>query len=235
MLIDIHSHILPCVDDGASSNTEALEMLRIAVDGGVTTQVLTPHIHFGKFNNTKADLQTKFSQFQELVNENNINVELQLGAEVRIGPEVMKLVNNNEIPWLGEYQGRKTFLLEFPRQDIPHGSDNLVKWLLAKNCLPIIVHPERNRTFLEQRNKLQTFIDLGCPLQLTASSLSGKFGKDVQQMSEELLAADQVSAIASDCHNLKGRSPDLGPTWHNCNLFDKERMKNSTQQLRVIE
>lgn len=234
MLIDIHSHILPCVDDGASSNNEALEMLRIAVGGGVTKQVLTPHIHFGKFNNTKADLQEKFNQFQELVNENNIDVELQLGAEVRIGPEVMKLVNNNEIPWLGEYQGKKTFLLEFPRQDIPHGSDNLVKWLLAKNCLPIIVHPERNRTFLEQRNKLQTFIDLGCPLQLTASSLSGKFGKDVQQMSEELLEADQISAIASDCHNLKGRSPDLGPTWFGANSFDKDKMIASTTSLIFI-
>ncbi len=231
-MIDIHSHILPCVDDGASSNSEALEMLRIAVDGGVTKQLLTPHIHFGKFNNTKADLQEKFNQFQELVNENNIDVELQLGAEVRIGPEVMKLVNNNEIPWLGEYQGRKTFLLEFPRQDIPHGSDNLVKWLLAKNCLPIIVHPERNRTFLEQRHKLQTFIDLGCPLQLTASSLSGKFGKDVQQMSEELLEADQISAIASDCHNLKGRSPDLGAIWNNnSKYFNQAEMLSKTTNL----
>jgi len=233
MLIDIHSHILPNVDDGARSNAEALDMLRMAVDGGVTTQILTPHIHFGRFNNTKADLEERFEQFQTLVDEANINVELQLGAEVRIGPEVMQLVNNNAIPWLGEYQGRKTFLLEFPRQDVPFGSDNLVKWLLAKNCLPIIVHPERNRTFVDQRHKLQTFIDLGCPLQLTASSLTGKFGADVQQMSEELLEADLVSAIASDCHNLKGRTPDLGPTWHNCNLFDKERMKNSTQQLRV--
>jgi protein-tyrosine phosphatase len=143
----------------------------------------------------------------------------------------MKLVNNNEIPWLGEYQGSKTFLLEFPRQDIPHGSDNLVKWLLAKNCLPIIVHPERNRTFLEQRHKLQTFIDLGCPLQLTASSLSGKFGKDVQQMSEELLQAEQISAIASDCHNLKGRRPDLGPTWFGSSSFDKDKMTASTTSL----
>jgi protein-tyrosine phosphatase len=230
-MIDIHSHILPNVDDGASSNQEALDMLRMSLDGGVTKQVLTPHIHFGKFNNTKVDLQQKFKQFQELVDQANINVKLQLGAEVRIGPEVMQLVNNNAIPWLGEYQGKKTFLLEFPRQDVPFGSDNLVKWLLAKNCLPIIVHPERNRTFLEQRHKLQTFIDLGCPLQLTASSLSGKFGKDVQKMSEELLQANQISAIASDCHNLKGRMPDLGEIWHACNLFNKEEMLASVNEL----
>jgi protein-tyrosine phosphatase len=234
-MIDIHSHILPNVDDGASSNEEALKMLRMSVDGGVTKQVLTPHIHFGKFNNTKADLKQKFEQFRELVDQANIDVELQLGAEVRIGPDVMALVNNNAIPWLGVYQGKKTFLLEFPRQDVPFGSDNLVKWLLAKNYLPVIVHPERNRTFLEQRHKLQTFIDLGCPLQITASSLSGKFGKDVQIMAEELLAENTVSAIASDCHNLKGRPPDLGPIWHNCTLFDKDTMLSKTKNLSTKE
>jgi protein-tyrosine phosphatase len=206
-MIDIHSHILPNVDDGASSNEEALDMLRLSVDGGVTKQVLTPHIHFGKFNNTKADLQQKFEQFRELVEQANIDVELQLAAEVRIGPDVMALVNNNAIPWLGEYQGKKTFLLEFPRQDIPFGSDNLVKWLLAKNCLPVIVHPERNRTF----------------------------GKDVQIMAEELLAENSVSAIASDSHNLKGRPPDLGPVWHNCTLFDKDTMLAKTNNLSTLE
>lgn len=223
-MIDIHSHILPNVDDGASSNQEALDMLRMSVDGGVTKQVLTPHIHFGQFNNTKADLQQRFEQFQILVDEANIKVELQLGAEVRIGPEIMQFVAQDAIPCLGKVEGKRTFLLEFPRQEIPFGSDNLVKWLLAKDYLPVIVHPERNRTFLEQRHKLQTFIDLGCPLQLTASSLTGKFGADVQKMSEELLAEEMVSAIASDCHNLKGRPPDLGPTWQNCSLFDKEVM-----------
>ena len=208
-MIDLHSHILPGVDDGAQTLAEAITMLKMAVDGGVTTQYLTPHIQYGRFNNTKADLEVRFTQFQEQVNAANINVELRLGAEVRIGPEIMRLVAEDAIPWIGEYKGKRTFLLEFSRQEVPHGSDNLVKWLLAKNCLPIIVHPERNRTFLNQRHKLQTFIDLGCPLQITASSLTGKFGAEVQQMSEALLEQDEVSAIASDCHNLKGRMPDL--------------------------
>jgi protein-tyrosine phosphatase len=97
------------------------------------------------------------------------------------------------------------------------------------------VHPERNRTFLDQRHKLQTFIDLGCLLQITASSLSGKLGKDVQKMAEELLAENSVSAIASDSHNLKGRPPDLGPVWHNCTLFDKDTMLAKTNNLSTLE
>jgi protein-tyrosine phosphatase len=208
-MIDIHSHILPGIDDGARSLDESLSMLRMAIDGGVTTQVLTPHIHLGRFDNTKAEIEQHFKAFRDQVEAANLPIKLLLGAELRIGPEIMQLVNDKAVPWLGDHQGLNTFLLEFPRNDIPFASDNLVRWLLAKNCLPIIVHPERNSTFLHHREKLQVFIDLGCPLQITASSLTGKFGADVQQMAEALLIEEQVSVIASDCHNLKGRAPDL--------------------------
>ena len=208
-MIDIHSHILPGVDDGAKTVSEALEMLRMAVEQGVTTQVLTPHIHFGRYENTKQQLTEHFLRFRDLVATENIPIKLLLGAELRIGPELMQLVQQDQIPWMGEYQGKKTFLLEFPRVDVPHGSDNLVLWLLQKNIMPIIVHPERNKTFLQTPSKLQTFIELGCPLQITASSLIGKFGADAQDMAVSLVAKEQVFAVASDCHNLKGRSPDL--------------------------
>jgi protein-tyrosine phosphatase len=208
-MIDIHSHILPGIDDGARSLDEALSMLRMAIDGGVTTQVLTPHIHMGRFDNTKQAIEQRFNVFRDKVNGANLPIKLLLGAELRIGPEIMALAAADAIPCLGEVDGKKTFLLEFPRNEIPFGSDNLVRWLLNKDYLPIIVHPERNSTFLHHRDKLQVFIDLGCPLQITASSLTGKFGANVQQMAEELLVAGKVSVIASDCHNLKGRSPDL--------------------------
>ncbi|MDO6693238.1 tyrosine protein phosphatase [Aliiglaciecola sp. 3_MG-2023] len=211
-MIDIHSHILPGVDDGAKTLAEALDMLKMAVDQGVKTQVLTPHIHYGRYENTKADLINRFAQFQQQVIDANIDIELRLGAEIRIGTELMQLVQQDQIPWLGTYQGSKTFLLEFPRIDVPHGSDNLVRWLLQKDIIPIIVHPERNKTFLNHPHKLQIFTDMGCPLQITASSLTGKFGDDVKQMALELVEQDKAFAIASDCHNLKGRAPDLKPS-----------------------
>ena len=208
-MIDIHSHILPGVDDGARTLDEALDMLRMAVDSGVTVQVLTPHIHFGRFDNQKADLQQRFAIFQDQVDSANIKIGLQLGSEVRIGSEIMQLVARDAIPTLGEYNGKRTFLLEFPRIEVPVGYENLVKWLINKNYLPIIVHPERNQTFVRQPQKLQVLTDMGCPLQITASSLTGQFGEEAQQNAEWLLEQGRVSAIASDCHNLKGRKPNL--------------------------
>ncbi|GAC12898.1 tyrosine-protein phosphatase [Aliiglaciecola lipolytica] len=211
-MIDIHSHILPGVDDGAKTLTEALDMLKMAVDQGVTTQVLTPHIHYGRYENSKTDLAVRFAQFKQQVAVANIDITLRLGAEIRIGTELMQLVQQDNVPWLGTYQGKKTFLLEFPRIDVPHGSDNLVRWLLQKDIIPIIVHPERNKTFLNYPHKLKVFTDMGCPLQVTASSLIGKFGDDVKQNAIELIEHNHVFAIASDCHNLKGRAPDLKPS-----------------------
>lgn len=208
-MIDLHSHILPNIDDGARSVQEALDMLKLSIDQGVTTQVLTPHIHMGRFNNTKLQITQAFIEFKNIVEKTNLPINLLLGAECRIGSELMQLVNTNAIPWLGEIKGQKPFLLEFPRTEIPLGSQNLIQWLLNKHCLPIIVHPERNSTFLQSPKKLQTLIDLGCPLQITAGSITGKFGSEVQKMSEELLLTQKVSVIASDCHNLKGRAPDL--------------------------
>jgi protein-tyrosine phosphatase len=208
-MIDIHSHILPGVDDGARTLDESLEMLRMAVDGGVTTQVLTPHIHFGRFENQKADLEQRFAIFQDQVDEANIKIGLQLGSEVRIGSEIMQLVAQDAIPTLGVYNGKKTFLLEFPRIEVPVGYENLVKWLINKHYLPIIVHPERNQTFVRHPQKLNVLTDMGCPLQITASSLTGLFGDEAQHNAELLLQDGRVSAIASDCHNLKGRKPNL--------------------------
>lgn len=213
-MIDIHSHILPEVDDGARNVDEALTMLRMAVDGGVTTQVLTPHIHLGRFDNNKSALTQQFLHFRERVAAENIPIRLLLGAELRIGPEIMQMVQQDQIPWLGLYKGKRTFLLEFPRIDVPYGSDNLVRWLIQKNIMPIIVHPERNKSFIQTPSKLQTFIDLGCPLQITASSLSGKFGPEAQQFGLDLVAKQQVFAVASDCHNVKGRAPDLSDAFN---------------------
>ncbi|WP_395341934.1 tyrosine-protein phosphatase [Ningiella sp. W23] len=226
-MIDIHSHILPGVDDGARTIDESFEMLNRIVDQGVHTQVLTPHIHIGRYDNTQHALEQSFNTFQANVKDAGFNIHLRLAAEVRIGPEIMPLVMQNQIPWLGTLDGKKVFLLEFPRIDVPHGSDNLVNWLIGQNIMPLIVHPERNRTFVDHPEKLEQFIKLGCPLQVTASSLRGKFGEDVKAMAFDLIEQDKVFAIASDCHNLKGRAPDLASV-HDLKNLDAATVKKLT-------
>jgi len=208
-MIDIHSHILPGVDDGAKTLEDALQLLRMAVADGVTTQVLTPHIRPTRYINDPRHIRAVFSEFVQTVREHDIPINLHLSAEVRIGPEVMMLLQRDDFPWLGSWEGKRAFLLEFPFQNIPFGSLNLVEWLIDRDILPIIAHPERNREIQQNMEKLVPFIEAGCITQLTGASLSGKFGQEAKQSATDLLQAGHVTVMATDTHNATHRPPDL--------------------------
>ena len=91
-MIDLHSHILPGVDDGVQTLEDALEMLRIAAAGGVTIQVLTPHIHPGRFDNSKAALEPRFEALRTATEEAGIGIELRLAAELHAVPDIRERV-----------------------------------------------------------------------------------------------------------------------------------------------
>jgi len=208
-MIDMHSHILPGVDDGARKDAQALQMLEMAIQDGVTVQVLTPHIQPGVYNNTLPILEEQFSLFQLLIRNQGLNIELRLAAEVRIGPEIMPMVQSNTIPWLGRWEDYRVMLLELPHTQIPVGSINLIHWLLEHKVLPMIAHPERNRELQQDTNKLEPFLDAGCLTQVTARSITDGFGPEPKRVATQLLQAGNVTVLASDCHNLSGRPPDL--------------------------
>lgn len=208
-LVDLHSHILPGIDDGAQTMADALALLQLAEQQGVVLQVLTPHIHFGRYNNDQARLAARFAELAQEVAYTDLTIQLRLAAEVRIDPQIMALVDADRLPWLGEYHGQKTFLLEFPSNAIPTGSMNLILWLRKQDILPVIAHPERHAIFQSQPDKLAPFVEVGCPLQITAASLLGNFGSAARQAAGKLLQQGLVDVIASDCHNLQYRPPNL--------------------------
>jgi len=208
-MIDIHSHILPGVDDGARDLEQSLSMLRMAVENGVQIQVLTPHIQPCRYKNTPDSLNKAFSDFMGHVQAENIPIELRISTEVRIGSEILGILQQDSFPWLGEWEGRKVFLLEFPQNCIPANSINLIHWLIKRNRLPMIVHPERNSEIQDNEEKLNPFIDSGCLVQITAGSLDSHFGEKAKATALSLIKKDVVTAIASDCHNLIHRPPNL--------------------------
>lgn len=208
-MADMHSHILPGVDDGAGTLEDALKLLRLAVKDGVKRQILTPHIHLRRYKNTRQSLEKQFREFCDIVEQANIPIELHLSAEVRICYEIMQMVDADSIPWLESWDGQKTFLLEFPQNSIPVGSDNLIQWLRRESILPVIVHPERNLVFQKHPDKLQPLLNAGCPLQVTAGSVTGQFGRKAQNLALDLLKQNKVELLATDCHNLKYRPPNL--------------------------
>ena len=140
-MIDIHCHMLPGIDDGPEGLDESIEMARLAVANGITEAVVTPHIHAGRYDNTRESVARSTQQFQQCLQDNNIDLRLRMAAEIRIGPELMAMVEAQQVPWLGSLDGYQLLLLEFPHSHIPVGSDKLVRWCLERKVRPVIAHP----------------------------------------------------------------------------------------------
>ena len=208
-MIDLHCHFLPNIDDGPKSLEESLDLARFALDNGITKSVMTPHIHPGRYENTRLDIQVAVQKFEVALARQGIPLNLSVGAEVRIGADTIYMVAQEEIPFLGELGGYKILLLEFPHETIPIGSLNLVQWLMAKEIRPMIAHPERNKDVMRDLSKIEPFINEGCLMQLTAASIAGNFGKQAEMVSRNMLEKDWVYAIATDAHNIDHRPPDL--------------------------
>ena len=208
-MIDLHSHLLFGVDDGAATLEESLALARRAVEDGIHTCVLTPHIHPGRYANVRSGLVQQVTHFQDELDRQGIPLKVRLGGEVRLSVESLELLLEEEIPFLGTVDGYRVMLLEFPHQMIPVGSQQFIEKLLQFKVRPLIAHPERNKAIMAQAEKLGTFINLGCWAQLTAGSIAGRFGDAAYDTAVTLLEREWVHVIATDAHNLEHRPPVL--------------------------
>lgn len=208
-MIDLHCHLLPGIDDGPDTLQESLELCRMAVADGISHAIVTPHIHPGRWENTRQSIEQACSQLQQNIEQQGIALKLGFAAEVRLSDQIMQQVANKEIPFYGVVDGYQIMLLEFPHGYIIPGSDKLVAWLLQRNIRPLIAHPERNRQVMKDLDQLIPFLDAGCWLQLTAGSLLGDFGEAAQTAAQKLLQNNDVKVVASDAHNTRARPPVL--------------------------
>lgn len=209
MLIDMHCHLLPGLDDGPEDLETSLDMARLAVANGITHVICTPHIHFGRYDNTAETIEQACAAFGQELLRHRITLKISFAAEVRFGSELMTGVRDGSIPFLGEFEGRRAMLLELPHGEVPFGAERMTDWLLKQGVMPIIAHPERNKGFMQQPARLKPFLQQGCLLQVTAASVAGRFGDTARRLSHHLLRERVVSIIASDAHNLRHRPPEL--------------------------
>lgn len=208
-MIDLHNHLLPGIDDGAPDLGASLALARMAVEDGITHLVCTPHIHPGRYDNSADSIQATRVRFAAALQEENIPLQVAAAAEVRFGMELMVGISQGAIPFLGEWQGKHVLLLEFPHGEIPFGAERLISWLLQRNIIPMIAHPERNKGIMRTPSRLKPFIEQGCLLQVTAASVAGRFGPAAQEIAHSLLEQDVVTILASDAHNPQHRPPVL--------------------------
>jgi protein-tyrosine phosphatase len=210
-MVDVHCHLFPGIDDGPQSLEAAVALARRALAGGIATAIVTPHILPHCYDNTLAGIREAAASFRAELDARNIPLAIGYAAEVRIGPEIMALAEEQTLPLLGSVEGYGIVLLEFPDSHILPGSDKLAAWLLERRIRPMIAHPERNKEVMRDVNTIAPFVQMGCWLQLTAGSVSGVFGPRCRERSRQLLERGWVKILASDAHDMPGRMPELEP------------------------
>lgn len=201
-MIDMHSHILFGVDDGPGELHQTIEMLQQAVNEGITEIIATSHSFHPQYNVTAKIVLQQIAILQQEVSKRNIPLTLHAGQEVRLVENVVTLLETKEILPLAN---SKYMLLELPSSTVPKYTKDIIIALQAKGITPIIAHPERNKVIAERPSKLEELVREGAMAQITAGSLTGHFGKNIQKLSLDLVKANLVHTYGSDVHNLTTR------------------------------
>ncbi len=206
-MIDIHTHILPGVDDGARDLDHAMDMCRLCADDGVRVIVVTPHDLNGVYSNDRDSVIKHTSAFKEELSKQSIPIEIVHGADVAMSTELLEKLDNGSIMTLND-TGRY-ILLEPPQFFMIDAFKRHIFEIKRRSIIPIITHPERNETLMAHQGVLFDAVIGGALIQVTAASLTGEFGPLVRKRTIELLTRKMVHFIASDAHNTRTRKPGL--------------------------
>ncbi|WP_419955137.1 tyrosine-protein phosphatase [Neobacillus niacini] len=202
-MIDLHCHILPGVDDGAQSLSDSLNMARKALEQGIHIIVATPHHLNNSFENPKRQILDRVEELNQILQKESIDVKILPGQEIRVHGELIEGYTMGEILTVNH---TPYVLVEFPSNHVPRYTEKLFYDLQMNGLIPVIVHPERNREIMERSELLYQLVKKGALTQITASSVTGDFGKKIKNFTLQLIEANLTHFIASDAHNLINRT-----------------------------
>jgi len=206
-VIDLHTHILPGVDDGVKTMDDAVAFARVAADDGVRTIVATPHYRDGFFLNARPEVLAGVAALNARLEAEGVAVSVLPGAEVHVSADIIERVKSGQAPTLAD-NGR-TVLFELSMSQYPIDLENLVFQMRLAGLQVLFAHPERIRYFQDDVSRFEAVVRLGAFGQITTGSVTGTFGDDVVAFSEELARKRLVHVVASDAHNTRGRPPVL--------------------------
>lgn len=199
-MIDLHSHILPEVDDGSQSLGESLAMARMAVESGVTVMAATPHC-----TDTGArEIYIAWKLLRQALKENHIPLRLLLGMEIFGTENTLKLIQEKKLFTLN---GSRYPLVEFSFHSDGEQETRILRSLCRAGLRPVVAHPERYSYIQYDPEILNRWYRMGCLVQVNRGSLLGRFGIQAQEMALELVERRLVSAVASDAHSPQMRTP----------------------------
>jgi len=201
-LVDLHCHILPGLDDGSPSLDASIKMAKAAVADGVGYILATPHHLDRHYVNHVSFVRAQVQAFQAELALRKIELQVFPGQEIHLSGHLLDELDD----LLGIDTARNYLLLELPHEMVPDYLNQIVFQLLCAGITPVIAHPERNAQIMMSPEILYELIKQGTLAQVTATSLVGGFGRQVQHVALKLIACGLVQVVGSDAHAIKGRS-----------------------------
>lgn len=209
-MIDIHTHVLQHMDDGAADENIALEMLRIAVVDGITEIIATPHSQVGKEIITRDEIDREVAALNRTAEKEGLNITVSSGCEWSVVSGIPELINKGYgCPLAG---GRYVLLELAPWQDLSFYNNAIYEIMIA-GYVPILAHVERYNSVLKHPGDLSRAIRKGVLVQVNANSICGNSGRKVRAFVMNLIKHRMVHFVSSDAHNTDNRAPVLSKAY----------------------
>lgn len=205
-LIDIHHHCLPDVDDGPRSLDDAERLCRAALAQGIEEIIATPHVLRGRWRDVgRAEMETRLQQLRSRVGD---RPRLHLGSEYFFAHDMADVLRAGTA--IVPLAGSRYVLTELPANSVPPHFERPLHAVQLDGWTPVLAHPERNAVFQQHLDLLADLSTAGVRMQVTATSLTGAFGRAARETAETMIRRRLVHFVATDAHGLPKRPPDMG-------------------------
>ncbi|MBR3138190.1 hypothetical protein IKG41_02485 [Candidatus Saccharibacteria bacterium] len=202
-IIDTHSHILPGIDDGAKTLSDSIDLINELVEQGVTDIIATPHfVSETNYTSTRANNSKLLSQLKKELLAENIKVNLYLGNEIFIEPDIAGLIKKRKVSTMAD---SRYLLIELPLDsDYPNYEDYFSE-LIEKGYFVILAHPERYSILQKDFGAAKSLREIGVLFQCNYGSIIGKYGKEAKKLVKKFAKDKMIFVFGSDIHHARGK------------------------------
>lgn len=205
-MIDLHSHILPGMDDGARDMETALHMADMAVQSGVSAMVVTPHC----VSDRVEQIRDRLAELRSAVRAERIPIRLYSGMEIFGRPDTAALLREGRLLTIN---GSQYPLIEFAFDTDGDEETAVLQSVIRAGYTPLVAHPERYRCIQEDPEQVNLWARMGCRFQVNRGSLLGRFGPEAREVAWALAGRGFATVVASDSHSATRRTPWLRDVW----------------------
>lgn len=195
--VDLHSHVLPGLDDGSPSLEESVKMLKLWVELGYKKIITTPHVNHSFYPNTKEKILGQMYHLQDVIEEEGIALELEASGEYQLDDWFIGLLDSGEVIPFGE---EDYILVELPFLEASFSFEKILDKISDAGYVPILAHPERYNYLAEDFAKYVALKERGLLFQLNMNSLNGSYGRQKQKTAERLIKEGMIDFVGSDAH-----------------------------------